>query len=123
MVLGYAYQGITPASILGDLKPDYAELVAALGGQVVTVGPGRDVVNPLDAGPWRAAVPHLSAQQAVLVRDDVIARRRAIIEALANLVRRRPLDDHESTVLTAVCRILTTRETRPPSPPCATSWT
>jgi hypothetical protein len=52
MVLGLAAQGVTPL-ILGDLKPDYAQLVDALGGQVLRVGPGLDRINPLDAGPWR----------------------------------------------------------------------
>ncbi|GAB3866219.1 hypothetical protein GCM10029963_79200 [Micromonospora andamanensis] len=45
MVLGLTAQGVTPL-ILGDLKPDYAELVHALGGQVLRVGPGLDRINP-----------------------------------------------------------------------------
>jgi hypothetical protein len=45
MVLGLTAQGVTPL-ILGDLKPDYAELVRALGGQVLRVGPGLDRINP-----------------------------------------------------------------------------
>ena len=42
--------GIIPL-ILSDLKPDYPDLVRALGGQVIEVGPERGHVNPLDPGP------------------------------------------------------------------------
>jgi hypothetical protein len=109
IVLGYAHTGIT-SLMLGDLKPDYVDLVGALGGQVIRVGPGRDAINPLDAGAWRDAVPKLDPGQARLVRDDVIARRRVALEALATLARGAPLDDRETTVLAAACRLLTERE-------------
>ena len=36
--------------VLGDIKPDYVDLVEALGGQVITIGHGRGGINPLDAG-------------------------------------------------------------------------
>lgn len=55
MILGLAVHGVTPL-IFGDLKPDYAQLVAALGGQVLRGGPGLDRINfprcrPLAPGP------------------------------------------------------------------------
>ena len=109
MVLGYSYQGITTL-VLGDLKPDYADLVAALGGQVVQVGPGRHRINPLDAGPWRRALPKLGPEEARILRDDVVSRRRALLEALGGLTRGQSLTDRESTVLAAVCEYLTERE-------------
>ena len=43
--------------VLGDLKPDYAELVAAMGGHVVTLGRGHGTLNPLDPGAAAAAPP------------------------------------------------------------------
>jgi len=106
MVLGYAYQGIT-SLMLGDLRPDYADLVTELGGQVIRIGPGRDRVNPLDAGPWQDVIPKLGPDEARQVRDDVIARRREILTALGTLARGRPLDDREVTVLAAACKLLT----------------
>jgi hypothetical protein len=109
MVLGYAYTGVT-SLILGDLKPDYAKLVRALGGQVLTIGPGRDRINPLDAGPWRQALPMLDERTAGLVRDAVVSRRRNMVEALATLVRRSPLGDSEAAVLSAAVRYLAARE-------------
>ncbi len=42
--------GVIPL-ILSDLEPDYPDLVRALGGQVIEVGPERGHVNPLDPGP------------------------------------------------------------------------
>jgi len=110
MVLGYAYAGVT-SLVLGDLKPDYADLITALGGQVIRIGPGRDRINPLDAGPWRQALPLLDERAAGLVRNAVISRRRNMIEALGTLVRRRPLDDGEAAVLSAAVRHLAAHET------------
>ena len=40
MCLGLDYYGYRSV-VLGDLKPDYAELIAALGGNVVTLGRGQ----------------------------------------------------------------------------------
>jgi hypothetical protein len=110
MVLGYAYMGVT-SLVLGDLKPDYANLIEALGGQVIRIGPGRDRINPLDAGPWRQALHLLDERSASLVRDAVISRRRNMVEALGTLVRRRPLDDGEVAVLAAAIRHLAANET------------
>jgi hypothetical protein len=90
MVLGLAARGVTPL-ILGDLKPDYAALVAALGGQVVRIGPGLDRINPLDAGPWRQVLRNVDAKTATQVRALVTDRRLNMILALATLVRRGPV--------------------------------
>ena len=110
IVLGLTAPGITPL-ILGDLKPDYADLIRELGGQVLRIGPGLDRINPLDAGPWRQALTHLDHTAATTVRAGVISRRRHMVEALATLVRRRPLDDSEVAVLTAAIRVLSAQET------------
>ena len=34
--------------VLGDLKPDYVDLIAALDGQVIRLGRGRGYLNVLD---------------------------------------------------------------------------
>ena len=49
MCLGLDYYGYRSV-VLGDLKPDYAELIAALGGNVVTLGRGHGTLNVLDPG-------------------------------------------------------------------------
>jgi hypothetical protein len=109
MVLGLTARGVTPL-ILGDLKPDYAALVEALGGQVVRVGPGLDRINPLDAGPWRQVLRNVDAKTAVQVRAMVTDRRLNMILALATLVRRGPIGSEESTVTAAALRYLAERE-------------
>ena len=113
MVLGLAAQGVTPL-ILGDLKPDYAQLVDALGGQVLRIGPGLDRINPLDAGPWRQVLDRLDDKTAARVRAGVVDRRLHMVVALATLVRRGPVTSDESTVLTAALRHLAEHETDTP---------
>ena len=70
MALGLTGYGVMPL-VLGDLKPDYVDLIEALGGQVITLGRGRGYLNILDpgeavmaaeklrramtAGPWRSS--------------------------------------------------------------------
>ncbi|MEV0732373.1 ATP/GTP-binding protein [Polymorphospora sp. NPDC050346] len=110
MVLGLTAQGVTPL-ILGDLKPDYAQLVRALGGQVLRVGPGLDRINPLDAGPWRQVLERVDERTAATVRAAVTDRRLNMVVALATLVRRGPVSSDEATVLAAALRYLADRET------------
>ena len=48
------------AIIPGDLKPDYAELVRLLGGQVIRLGSGLGSINPLDPGGIHEALKRLT---------------------------------------------------------------
>lgn len=113
MVLGLTAQGVTPL-ILGDLKPDYAQLVRALGGQVLRVGPGLDRINPLDAGPWRQVLDRVDERTGAVVRSAVTDRRLNMLVALATLIRRGPVSSDETTVLSAALRYLAERETDTP---------
>ncbi|MGH3525425.1 MAG: hypothetical protein ACRDU4_22010, partial [Mycobacterium sp.] len=72
-VIGLAAQRVTPL-VLGDLKPDYAHLVAALGGQVVKLGRGLGALNPLDVGALGRVLPRLSGAAAARVRAEVRGR-------------------------------------------------
>ena len=111
MLLSLAAQGVTPL-ILGDLKPDYAELVAALGGRVVRVGPGLHRLNPLDVGPWRQVLDRVSdAQEVEQLRAEVVDRRLNAAAVLLTLMRGGPLESGELTVVSAALRYLTDRET------------
>jgi hypothetical protein len=60
IVLGLAGRSINPL-ILGDLKPDYVDLIEALGGQVISLGPGRGHLNVLDPGEATGAAARLHA--------------------------------------------------------------
>ena len=60
-VLGLSALGMN-AIIPGDLKPDYASLVNMLGGQVIRLGAGIGVVNPLDPGDLHHALQQLEGE-------------------------------------------------------------
>jgi hypothetical protein len=105
LVLGLAAQGVVPL-ILGDLKPDYTALTAALGGQVIKLGRGLGSLNPLDVGALGAALPKLSGRAAERVRAEVHGRRVAMTAALVTVMRRKPVSDHEETVLSAALHVL-----------------
>lgn len=57
------------AIIPGDLKPDYAELVRLLGGQVIRLGSGLGSINPLDPGGIHEALKRLTGD----AREDLLA--------------------------------------------------
>ena len=87
-ILGMVAQGVRPV-VLGDVKGEYAQLVARLGGQVIRVGRGLDRLNPLDTG---------------MLQDpagvDARGRQLNLLMALCATVRRdRPLSNGEQLVL------------------------
>ncbi|PGH43684.1 AAA-like domain-containing protein [Micromonospora sediminicola] len=110
MLLSLVAQGVTPL-ILGDLKPDYAELVAALGGRVLRVGPGLHRINPLDIGPWQQVLAHVRDPKEIeQLHAEIVDRRLNAALVLATLTRGAPLASDEITVLAAALRFLTERE-------------
>lgn len=58
MATGLAGYGTIPL-VLGDLKPDYVDLIEALDGQVITLGRGRGYLNILDPGEAAQAADRL----------------------------------------------------------------
>ena len=61
MALGLTGYGVLPM-VLGDLKPDYVDLIRALDGQVIELGRGRGRLNILDPGEAIAAADRLTGQ-------------------------------------------------------------
>lgn len=100
-LVGYGYQMICP----GDVKAEYVDLVAALGGQVVRIGRGLDSINPLDSGPLGrrlAALPHAEAER---VQAEINGRRTELLHALlatAAGLGRRPTAEESSALNSAV---------------------
>ncbi|AKU18588.1 hypothetical protein VV02_02870 [Luteipulveratus mongoliensis] len=92
--------------ILSDLKPDYSELVTALGGQVITVGRGRGNVNPLDSGPMADMLHRLPERERREAIADMEGRRLNVMIGLCELVRKGPLEDFETTLLARALRVL-----------------
>jgi hypothetical protein len=110
LVMGLVGFGITPL-VLGDLKPDYADLVTALGGQVLGLGRGRGTLNPLDTGALGQAADKLSGAAQQRLRSEIHGRQLHMVAALIGITRgaTRPVTSDESTVLSAALRVLGAR--------------
>jgi hypothetical protein len=105
MLIGLASTGVVPL-ILGDLKPDYADTVRALGGQIIPIGRGTGGINILDPGAMGAAADRLGGRAAESLRAEIHGRVLNMLGALLSIVRGRPVDDHEQAVLSACLKIL-----------------
>ena len=108
MALGLTGYGVMPL-VLGDLKPDYVDLIEALGGQVIKLGRGRGYLNILDPGEATAAAKRLPGT----ARDELIAdargRRHTMVCALITILRDAPPTDREETILDRAVRVLDER--------------
>lgn len=120
MAAGLAGYGVQPL-ILGDLKPDYVDLIKALGGQVITLGRGRQYLNVLDPGGALAAAERLRAagyeQEANEVLADAHGRRHTVVAALLTILRGTPPTDREETILDRALRLLDARWVGRDQPP------
>ena len=93
MALSLAGFGVLPL-VLGDLKPDYVDLIAALDGQVIRLGRGRGYLNVLDTSlARRAAVELGDGEHRKLGREllaDAVGRRHTMVSALISIQRGHP---------------------------------
>ena len=120
--VGAVAQGHVPI-VAGDIKPEYVEVTRAMvtpdgkQGQVITLGHGRDQMNPLAAGALGAVIPRLEAHREQLRtegKEDVIeataeavhSRQVTMMVALVELHRGSPLEDWETMVLSHALREL-----------------
>lgn len=112
MATGLAGYGVMPL-VLGDLKPDYVDLIEALGGQVITLGRGRGYLNVLDPGEATEAAARLRAagydRHAAQVLADAHGRRHTMVSALLTILRSAPPTDREETILDRALRVLDER--------------
>jgi hypothetical protein len=108
MALGLAGYGVLPL-VLGDLKPDYVDLVEAVGGQVITLGRGRGHLNVLDPGEAATAARRLTGEARRQMLADAHGRRQAIVSALITVMRSAPPTDREETVLDRALRVIDDR--------------
>lgn len=103
LLTGMAGFGHRPL-ILGDVKPDYPGLVKALGGQVISLGRGKDRINPLDSGPIADAARRLQAAglhaEAKRLFEEAAGRRLALLVGLCQVGRKgEPVLPHEEVML------------------------
>ena len=114
MALGLTGYGVMPL-VLGDLKPDYVDLIEALGGQVITLGRGRGYLNILDPGEAVMAAEKLRRagddRRAVEVLADAHGRRLTMVSALLTILRSSPPTDREETILDRALKVLDERFT------------
>ena len=125
-VLGLSALGMN-AIIPGDLKPDYASLVNMLGGQVIRLGAGIGVVNPLDPGDLHYALQRLEGEARKDLTDYYNDTRAALMEVLLTIMRTgREADDvggargvtaRESDILSVAVRVLHDRHGGDPQLP------
>lgn len=108
MAVGLAAFGVTPLAF-GDLKPDYRDLVEALGGAVVELGHGRGQLNVLDAGAARAIAGRLTGSSRQRLLEEARGRRPGTLATLIEINRSHPISDHERLVMAAALRVLDDR--------------
>lgn len=111
MLIGLSAIGVVPL-VLGDLKPDYADTVRALGGQVVSIGRGVGGINVLDPGAMGTAARRIGGEAGRVLVSETHGRVLNMVAALITIVRDNPMDDHEQSVLSAALHHL--RERTPP---------
>jgi len=125
-VLGLDGYGVLPL-VLGDLKPDYVDLIRAMGGQVLSLGLGRGSINVLDPGEATAAAEQLEAaavaalpplagadldraarlrQSRAQVLADAHGRRVTMVSALVTIRRAAPPTDREESIVDRALRVL-----------------
>ncbi|OLL89800.1 hypothetical protein [Pseudonocardia sp. Ae707_Ps2] len=87
------------AVVPGDVKGEYTNLVTHLGGTVWRLGRGLHSLNPLDAGPLRAALQAAVGTERTHLIETIRARRLSLLEALVVIVRRAPVTVTERRML------------------------
>lgn len=103
MVLGMAGRGIHPM-VLGDLKPDYVDLISAMGGQVIDVG--RSKINPLDAGGALEHAHLLPPEPRARLLSAAHERTLTMVASLIHIIRGAVPSDREVTILDRALRTL-----------------
>ncbi|WP_431679091.1 ATP/GTP-binding protein [Kitasatospora sp. KL5] len=108
MLIGLAATGVVPL-VLGDLKPDYADTVRALGGQVLSIGRGVGGINVLAPGAMGEAARKIGGEAGRQLEAETHGRVLNMVAALITIVRGRAMDDHEQSVLSAALHVLRER--------------
>jgi hypothetical protein len=118
-ILGLADRGVAPL-VAGDLKPDYTQVIRALGGQVVQLGGGQ-ALNVLDPGAMGHAADRIGGSEGAVIREQAVHRSATMVAGLVQLMRRQPVEDWEGALLARCIRSLSdTHRARGEQPPDTT---
>lgn len=103
MGTGLAGYGVLPL-VLGDLKPDYVDMIEAQGGQIIKLGRGSGgYLNVLDPGESKEASKRLRAagfeKQALRLEAEAHGRRQTMVSALISIMRTEAPTDREETII------------------------
>lgn len=94
-LVAFGFAAVVP----GDIKGEYSALVEHLGGRVWRIGRGLHALNPLDAGPLRAALAQTQGSERERLLETIRARRLSLLEALVVIVRRAEVSTTERRML------------------------
>ena len=108
MALGLTGYGVLPL-VLGDLRPDYVDLIRAVDGQVISLGRGRGSINVLDPGEASAAAQRLTGSARAGILADAHGRRHTMVSSLITIMRSAPPGDREETIIDRALRVLDDR--------------
>ena len=108
MCLGLHGYGVQPL-VLADLKPDYVDLIEALGGQVIPLGRGSGGLNVLDPGEATEVAKMLTGTAREQVLTEAHARKVELLKAFISIVRKARVEVGESNILGRAVQILADR--------------
>lgn len=114
ILMSHVAQGHVPI-VAGDIKKEYVGFAQQVGGQVITLAPGKGKINPLDAGALGGIIPVLEANRDALaaaghgeviaeVKDKVRHRQVTMVASLLSLGRSGPVKDYETTLISCALR-------------------
>ena len=104
MLLGMAGCGHIPMA-LGDIRPDYSDLILSLGGQVIRLGPDADSINVLDLGLARLHAHRVPNMEKVILAEAA-SRRLVLVMATLEVIRGAKLEADEETILDRALMVL-----------------
>lgn len=99
---GFGVNGL----VLGDTKGEYVAMIRALGGQVIPLGPGRGYLNVLDNSEASEAADRLTGNARHAVLAGAHARRSTAVVALLKILRHRPPEERDVSLVDRCIRVL-----------------
>lgn len=105
IILGLKYQGIIPM-ILGDLKPDYTNIIKAIGGKVIHLGSEKYTTNILNV-----KIPdNLTSKVHNKIFSELSDRTYNTVAAIIEIIRAERLKDYENSILRLSLKELINKE-------------